>query len=84
MYGNVPEYILADVGYLSVVLYCSVPVIRRAIVRLMCVFCYQLLLLGINHHLSLSTSLMSCEIPVHSILIEISISQTSPSVIYVT
>jgi hypothetical protein len=67
MYGNVPEYILVEVGYLNVVLYCSVTVIRHGIVKLtcVCVFRYQLLLLGNNWPLSLSTSLISCEIPIH-------------------
>jgi len=37
MYGNVPEYILVEGGYLSTALYCSVPLIRHAIVKLICV-----------------------------------------------
>jgi hypothetical protein len=67
MYGNVPEYIFVEVGYLSVALCCSVPVIRHSIVKEMYVFHYQLLLLlRNNYRLSLSTLLISSEIPIDS------------------
>jgi hypothetical protein len=48
MYGNIPICILVEVYILTVVLCCSVPVIRRTVVKLMSVLCYQLVLLGNN------------------------------------